>query len=55
MENHDWEVEKAQWFKLEEALTKLKYDGEKEILEKAREKLVSSSPRPLGKNHPENS
>lgn len=54
VKNHDWEVEKAQWFKLEEALKKLKYEGEKEILGKASEKLVSLSSRPMGKSYPEN-
>jgi 8-oxo-dGTP pyrophosphatase MutT (NUDIX family) len=54
VENHDWEVDKAQWFKLEEALKKLKYEGEKEILEKACEKLVSSPSHLMGKSRTNN-
>jgi len=32
---HDWEVEDARWFPLEEAIARAAYKGEREILEKA--------------------
>ena len=38
--NHDWEVDDASWFQIDEALKKASYRGEKEIIEKAREKLT---------------
>lgn len=38
--NHDWEVDDASWFLIDEALKKASYRGEKEIIEKAREKLI---------------
>ncbi len=34
---HDWEVDNAAWFPIDEALKKARYKGEKEIIEKARE------------------
>lgn len=37
---HDWEVDSAAWFPIEEALKKANYRGEKEIIEKARKKLI---------------
>ncbi len=39
--NHDWEVDNACWFSIDEALKKASYRGEKEIIEKAREILLS--------------
>jgi 8-oxo-dGTP pyrophosphatase MutT (NUDIX family) len=38
--NHDWEVDDASWFPIDEALKKASYKGEKEIIEKARKKLI---------------
>lgn len=38
--NHDWEVDDASWFPIDEALKKASYRGEKEIIEKARKKLI---------------
>jgi 8-oxo-dGTP diphosphatase len=40
---HDWEVDNASWFPIDEALKKVRYKGEKEILEKAREILLSGN------------
>jgi 8-oxo-dGTP pyrophosphatase MutT (NUDIX family) len=41
--NHDWEVDEAAWFPIDEALKKASYKGEKEMIEKAREILLSGS------------
>ncbi len=38
---HDWEVDNAAWFPIDEALKKARYKGEREIIEKAREILLS--------------
>jgi 8-oxo-dGTP diphosphatase len=38
--NHNWEVDKAEWFPINEALEKLSYRGDKEIVEKARDILL---------------
>jgi len=38
-DEHDWEVDDARWFSIEEAIEKLAYKGEKEILQKA-EKMI---------------
>ena len=38
--NHDWEVDDASWFLIDEALKTASYRGEKEIIEKARKKLI---------------
>jgi 8-oxo-dGTP diphosphatase len=38
--NHDWEVDDASWFTIDEALKKASYKGEKDIIEKARGELV---------------
>lgn len=35
--NHDWEVEQARWFPIEEAIERLSFDNEREILRKAKE------------------
>lgn len=40
--NHDWEVDNASWFPIDEALKKASYKGEKEIIEKAKKKLTNS-------------
>ncbi|OGW45255.1 MAG: hypothetical protein A2Y66_06030 [Nitrospirae bacterium RBG_13_41_22] len=40
--NHDWEVGNASWFPIDEALKKVSYKGEKEILEKVKKKLTNS-------------
>lgn len=37
--NPDWEVSSAQWFDIQEALKKLTYKSDKEILRKAIEKI----------------
>lgn len=39
VEDHDWEVDEARWFPLDEAVEKLEYKNEKEIMEKARAAL----------------
>lgn len=41
--DHNWEVEGAEWFPIQEALKKLSYRGDKEIVEKAREVLFAQS------------
>lgn len=38
--NHDWEVDDASWFPIDEALKKASYRGEREMIEKARKKLI---------------
>ena len=38
-DNHDHEVDDAQWFTIEEAIDRLAYKGEKEILQKAKEMI----------------
>ncbi len=40
--DHNWEVDKAEWFPINEALKKLSYKGDKEIVRKAKESLLSS-------------
>lgn len=37
--NHSWEVDRAGWFEIDEALRLLSYKGERDILNKAREIL----------------
>ncbi|MBI5188112.1 MAG: NUDIX hydrolase [Nitrospirae bacterium] len=37
---HDWEVDKASWFPIDEAVKKVRYKGEKVMIEKAREILL---------------
>ncbi len=39
-DNHDWEVDEASWFPLDDALKMVKYKGDREILERARERLL---------------
>jgi len=41
--DHNWEVERAEWFPFPEALKKLSYRGDKEIVEKARDMLLARS------------
>ncbi len=41
---HDWEVEDARWFPIEEAIARATYKGEREILEKARRLIMESAP-----------
>lgn len=38
--DHDWEVDSASWFQIDEALKKVNYKSEKELLEKAKKKLI---------------
>ncbi len=38
-EDHNWEVDKAEWFPIDEALKKLSYKGDREIVRKAKESL----------------
>jgi 8-oxo-dGTP diphosphatase len=40
--NHDWEVDDAAWFPIDEALDKISYKSEKELIEKARKKLMET-------------
>ncbi|MEW6213626.1 MAG: NUDIX hydrolase [Nitrospirota bacterium] len=35
--NHDWEVDNVAWFSIDEALDKVSYKSEKEMIEKAKE------------------
>jgi 8-oxo-dGTP pyrophosphatase MutT (NUDIX family) len=35
VQQHDWEVEEARWFPVEEAIRRATYSGEREMLEKA--------------------
>jgi 8-oxo-dGTP diphosphatase len=37
--NHDWEVDNASWFPIDEALRKATYKGEREIIQKAKDVL----------------
>jgi 8-oxo-dGTP diphosphatase len=39
-EDHNWEVDKAEWFPISEALKKLSYKGDKEIVRKATQMLL---------------
>jgi 8-oxo-dGTP diphosphatase len=41
--NHNWEVDEAEWFPIKDALKKLSYKGDKEIVQKAEEVLSESS------------
>lgn len=38
--DHNWEVDDAQWFPIDEALNKLTYKGDREIVSKAKEMLL---------------
>ncbi len=38
---HDWEVDEARWFGLDEAIRRISYANEKEILEKGRAKILA--------------
>lgn len=38
-EDHDYEVDDARWFPIDEAMDKLSYKGEREILQKAKEMI----------------
>lgn len=37
--NHDWEVDNVSWLVIDEALKRAKYKGEKEMINKAKERL----------------
>jgi 8-oxo-dGTP diphosphatase len=37
--DHNWEVDEAEWFPIEDALRKVSYKGDKEILQKAKDML----------------
>jgi len=37
VEEHDWEVEQARWFPIEEAIERISFDNERDILRKAKE------------------
>ncbi len=39
--NHNWEVNDAEWFPLEEALNRVSYKGDREIVRKATEMLLA--------------
>jgi len=41
-DKHDWEVDEAQWFPIDEAIRKLAYKDEKEILRKAKEMIAEN-------------
>ncbi|MCL4474960.1 MAG: NUDIX hydrolase [Nitrospirae bacterium] len=38
--DHNWEVDAAEWFPLEEALNRVSYKGDREIVRKAKELLL---------------
>jgi 8-oxo-dGTP pyrophosphatase MutT (NUDIX family) len=38
--NHDWEVNEARWVPLDQAVEKLTFENEKQVLEKARQTLT---------------
>ncbi len=40
IKKHDWEVDDALWFPIEEAIQKIRYKGEKEMIKKAREMIL---------------
>lgn len=40
--DHNWEVDAAEWFPLEEALNRVSYKGDREIVQKAKEMLLVS-------------
>lgn len=40
LKTHDWEVDDASWFSLDDALKVVSYKGDKETIEKAREALI---------------
>jgi 8-oxo-dGTP diphosphatase len=40
---HDWEVDKAAWFQIDDALKIASHRNEKEIIEKARERLLGEN------------
>lgn len=37
VEKHDWEVEQARWFPIKEAIERISFDNERDILRKAKE------------------
>jgi 8-oxo-dGTP pyrophosphatase MutT (NUDIX family) len=39
--NHDWEVDSVSWFPINEAIKKAIYKGEKEMMEKAKKRLMT--------------
>ena len=41
--DHNWEVDEAEWFPINDAFEKLSYKGDKEIVRKAKEMLISSN------------
>lgn len=45
---HDWEVDKASWFPIDEALEKVSYKGEREMIKKAKE-IITKSQAPITK------
>ena len=51
--DHDWEVDDAAWFLIDEAIKKATYKGERKMLEKAKETLTGISPP--GENHGQDS
>lgn len=44
VKEHDWEVDEVAWFPIDMALSKVVYKGDKEILQRAKEKLVDEIP-----------
>jgi 8-oxo-dGTP pyrophosphatase MutT (NUDIX family) len=45
--DHGWEMEDGGWFNFKEALEKMAFKGEKEVLKKAKEKLEEIKKQPL--------
>lgn len=43
IEDYGWEVEEAKWFNIDDAIKRVSYKSDREILEKAKEKLKSIS------------
>jgi len=48
-QQHDWEVEDARWFSVEEAIRRATYSGEREMLEKAA-RMIRESERPSARS-----
>ena len=47
IEDYGWEVEEAKWFNIDDAIKRVSYKSDREILEKAKEKLKSISKSPF--------
>lgn len=41
---HDWEVEKAEWFEIEEAIKRVSFKNEREIIQRAFDRITGRNP-----------